>query len=361
MMSVGTRNAFSMLWRLFKASSISSSTLALLLSFVAASSNEAVGGIIWPANSSYPYRQLPALDWYPNRQVPDALQTDAERLPSHLPKRSAIVRESALDEPNPPAQPDWWNQPLEREFHPSSTPLPSSEDLLPHKKKPWPWYDTPLGVLGIGVAATGVTLAFDHGINQYTETHISYNIRKHVALNFADVITDSAAILAGTTWFQSPWSSPKFAHTSSVALTAAAATTIEIFALKYAFGRTRPSGPNSNSLSFHPFSSRYTLFDTSFLFRGGTGSTSSFPSGHTAIAFALITPYAQNYHMPWLYTLPVLVGVSRIVAVNGHWASDVVAGGFLGWLTADLTNRLFPHSDYGFMIFGDGVGFYGKF
>ena len=57
----------------------------------------------------------------------------------------------------------------------------------------------------------------------------------------------------------------------------------------------------------------------------------------------------------------MLVGVSRIDAVDGNWASDVVAGGFLGWLTADLTNRLFPNSDYDFMIFGDGVGFHGKF
>jgi len=85
----------------------------------------------------------------------------------------------------------------------------------------------------------------------------------------------------------------------------------------------------------------------------GGGNTASFPSGHTAVAFSIITPYAEIYHQPWLYTIPMVVGLSRIVAVDGHWASDVVAGGFLGWLTADLTRRLFPDSDFGVMLFGD--------
>ncbi|MGR2912648.1 phosphatase PAP2 family protein [Acidithiobacillus ferrivorans] len=100
---------------------------------------------------------------------------------------------------------------------------------------------------------------------------------------------------------------------------------------------------------------------TSFLFNNNGGPTASFPSGHTAVAFSIITPYAQIYHQPWLYTIPFAVGISRILAQDGHWASDVVAGGFIGWLTADLTNRYFAKSDYGFMIFGDGVGLYGKF
>lgn len=309
--------------------------------------------------ATYPYGQAPSQNVIAAGLAPRIFERTAATIPSH----PAVTESHTLADTQQPPVPAWWNQPLEQELQSSPKDhVTESGDLSPpHAKKLWPWYDTPLGVLGIGVAATGVTFALDHGINHYAETHISYGIRKHIALNFADVITDSAAIFAGTTWFQSPWASAKLAHTSSVALTAAAATTVEVFALKYAFGRTRPNGPNSNSMGFHPFSSRYTLFDTSFIFRGGTGNTSSFPSGHTAIAFALVTPYAQNYHLPWLYTLPILVGVSRIIAVNGHWASDVVAGGFVGWLTADLTNRLFPDNNYGFMIFGDGVGFYGKF
>ncbi|MDD2748549.1 MAG: phosphatase PAP2 family protein [Acidithiobacillus sp.] len=334
--------------------------LCTVLTSLAGTGLASAENLAWMA--TYPYGQAPSPKLIAAGLAPASYDQPAATLPSRTSSQSAITKSHSIV-PQSSSVPPWWNQPLEQELQSSPHALlPSPESLsLPSAKKPWPWYDTPLGVLGIGVVATGVTFAFDHGINQYAETHISYNVRKHIALNFADVITDSAAIFAGTTWFQSPWASAKLAHTSSVALTAAAATTVEVFALKYAFGRTRPSGPNSNSMSFHPFSSRYTLFDTSFIFRGGTGNTASFPSGHTAIAFALITPYAQNYHLPWLYSLPVLVGISRIIAVNGHWASDVVAGGFVGWLTADLTNRLFPNSNYGFMLFGDGVGFYGKF
>jgi Membrane-associated phospholipid phosphatase len=310
--------------------------------------------------ATYPYGQPPTpnliaagLGQGPLKKVADTAVTASQPISQH----SAITESHTIEPMGSHLEmPAWWNQPQK-----PMTKEPHTGLMAYHPAKRSPWYDTPLGVLGIGVAATGTTMLFDHGINNYAETHISYNFRKHVALNFADAVTDTAAIFTGITWFQSPWASAKLAHTSSVALTAAAVTTVEVFALKYASGRTRPSGPNSNSLSFHPFSSRYALFDTSFIFRGGTGNTSSFPSGHTAIAFALITPYAQNYHLPWLYALPVLVGVSRIVAVNGHWASDVVAGGFIGWLTADLSNRLFPNSNYGFMIFGDGVGFHGSF
>ena len=279
---------------------------------------------------------------------------------SSISPKSAVKESHPLGQPQEPLHmPAWYNQPLESDLDKTHGTAPLS--LPAARQVQAPWYDTPLGVLGIGMAATGVTMLFDHGINHYTETHIGSNFRHHVALNIADVITDGSLVIAGTTWFQSPWAGPKLARTSSVALTAAAVTTVEVFALKYAFGRARPSGPNSSSTRYYPFSSRYALFSNSFLFSTNGPPTASFPSGHTAIAFAVITPYAQNYHMPWLYTLPVLVGVSRIIAVDGHWASDVVAGGFLGWLTADLTNRLFPNSDYGFMIFGDGVEFHGAF
>ena len=106
-------------------------------------------------------------------------------------------------------------------------------------------------------------------------------------------------------------------------------------------------------------------FSLGAVFPGEASSTSSFPSGHTALAFAVVTPYAELYHQPWLYAIPVAVGLGRIVAVDGPWASDVVGGGFVGWLTADLTRRFFPDSDYGLILFGDGqhmqVGITGRF
>lgn len=67
--------------------------------------------------------------------------------------------------------------------------------------------------------------------------------------------------------------------------------------------------------------------------RVGTGysrSDSSFPSGHSAVAFAAVTPFAQEYDAPWLYGVAALSSIGR-VASRDHWVSDTVAGGIVGY------------------------------
>jgi membrane-associated phospholipid phosphatase len=228
---------------------------------------------------------------------------------------------------------------------------------------PTPWYETDWGVAAIGVA--GVTMAFDHGINFWVLNHISYTDRTKVALRIANVGELAPLAFAGLTMIQSPISDPELAHASSIAVTAGAVVTAESLGLKYAIGRQRPENEDSSPFVFHPFTNPSQLYATGSVFGGGDNGTSSFPSGHTALAFALITPYAELYHAPALYTIPVVVGLARVAAQDGHWASDAVGGGFIGWLTADVTRRLFPQSDYGLMIFGDGqsmrVGIHGQF
>ena len=229
-----------------------------------------------------------------------------------------------------------------------------------------PWYETDWGVLGIGVVATGLTMTLDHGINFWVLNHISEKDRTQVALRIANVGELAPLAFAGLTMVQSPISDPELAHASSIAVTAGAAVTVESLFLKYAIGRERPVAGNTNPFIFHPFTNASQLYATGAVFpAGGDNGTSSFPSGHTALAFALITPYAELYHAPILYVIPVTVGLARIAAQDGHWASDAVGGGFIGWLTADITRRLFPQSDYGLMIFGDGknlnVGIHGQF
>lgn len=86
-------------------------------------------------------------------------------------------------------------------------------------------------------------------------------------------------------------------------------------AIKFAAGRKRP------------FQS-----DNSFDFKPGRGD-SSFPSGHTTEAFAAATVFSEQYPK-WYVVIPSYaaagaVGFSRIYA-NQHWASDVLAGAFLG-------------------------------
>ncbi len=68
---------------------------------------------------------------------------------------------------------------------------------------------------------------------------------------------------------------------------------------------------------------------------GSSRSNSSFPSTHSAIAFAAVTPFAQEYDAPWLYGLAAVTSMGRI-ANRKHWLSDTVAGGIVGYAAGTL-------------------------
>jgi membrane-associated phospholipid phosphatase len=60
----------------------------------------------------------------------------------------------------------------------------------------------------------------------------------------------------------------------------------------------------------------------------------SFPSGETAMVAAFVTPlimaYQDRYPIVWgLAALPVYMGKARMGS-QGHWLSDVLAGGAVG-------------------------------
>lgn len=94
----------------------------------------------------------------------------------------------------------------------------------------------------------------------------------------------------------------------------AAATGLAVVG-KYTVGRARPGTEQG------PWSS---------VGGGKARSDASFPSGHSAIAFAAVTPFAQEYDAPWLYGVAALSSAGR-VAGRKHWVSDTVAGGILGY------------------------------
>lgn len=77
-------------------------------------------------------------------------------------------------------------------------------------------------------------------------------------------------------------------------------------------------------------------------FSGGWEYT-SFPSGHTAVAFAVASVIGSGYKdKTWVgitsYTLASLVGLSRIYD-NKHWPSDVFAGAVLGTYIGTFLGR----------------------
>ncbi|WP_048919629.1 phosphatase PAP2 family protein [Rufibacter radiotolerans] len=81
----------------------------------------------------------------------------------------------------------------------------------------------------------------------------------------------------------------------------------------------------------------------SHLFDGasGAGQNTSLPSSHTSNAFAAASVISSVYHdsewvPPVAYGVATLVGLSRIND-NKHWASDVLAGATIGYLTGKAT------------------------
>jgi membrane-associated phospholipid phosphatase len=115
-----------------------------------------------------------------------------------------------------------------------------------------------------------------------------------------------------------------------------------VYVGKTVLGRARPYDDVDNPFNFK-------------LGRGFRGDRyQSFPSGHTAVAFAVASALTAESEKIWsdahpfmgpvLYSGAALVGVSRMYH-NSHWASDVVAGAAVGILTGQaLIRYIYSHN-----------------
>ena len=109
--------------------------------------------------------------------------------------------------------------------------------------------------------------------------------------------------------------------------------------LRGTIGRTRPREAQQDPFRFKP-GNGFTAFETR-----------SYPSLHTAAAFATASalvgeirvrrPEATKVAAPLLYTAAMIPGLTRIY-LDQHWASDIVAGGFLGALIGITRRQLYP-------------------
>ena len=121
----------------------------------------------------------------------------------------------------------------------------------------------------------------------------------------------------------------KFQDASFTSFQSLAMTSLAVGAGKFLFARARPGDDDG-------------AYDFDFAESGET----SFPSGHTATAFALITPWIVYYPHPLTYSLfaiPVGTAIAR-VAKGHHWLSDVTAGAAIGFaMSYWLANKHLGH------------------
>lgn len=118
---------------------------------------------------------------------------------------------------------------------------------------------------------------------------------------------------------------PHSQNTGLLAAEAIADTQILTFAIKQAIGRETPSQipPNGN------------FRDTWFKYKGSVSNGGSFPSGHTASAFAVATViavrYKQHRWIPWVaYGAAAFIALTRLPD-QAHFPSDLFFGAALGY------------------------------
>lgn len=151
-----------------------------------------------------------------------------------------------------------------------------------------------------------------------TSRNLQQNYAHSDLLNFTSKWGDwkiAAPVSAGIFATSLLTNNTKFQDAAFTSLQALVMTNVAVNTGKFIFGRERP-GENEGSHDFD------------FMEGGGT----SFPSGHTATAFALVTPWVVYYPGPVTYTLmaiPVGTAIAR-VAKGKHWLSDVAAGAGIG-------------------------------
>ena len=167
-----------------------------------------------------------------------------------------------------------------------------------------------------GAVVLGASL-LDNNVDQWAKNHQDSNWDR--AATIANGVPYALAL--GTGLLFTGIGGDDAAATAKTSLTAAAYTIGGNLITKYAVGRARPAD-ELGSGSFSGFTS--------------SAAQSSFASNHVALAFALATPFAQQYDNPWLYALAATTGLGRIQS-REHWLSDTVAGGLMGYAIGSIT------------------------
>jgi membrane-associated phospholipid phosphatase len=160
-------------------------------------------------------------------------------------------------------------------------------------------------ILG-GTLAAGALL--DKPVDRFMTRHQGASVLRA----WANVGKDLPVVLAGASGAAVLFGNARMENMGWISLQAIAGTAAASVATKHLVGRARPS-ENQGRWS-----------------KTANRSDASFPSNHASVAFAAVTPFAQEYDAPWLYGLAAVGSLGR-TANRQHWVTDVAAGGLLGY------------------------------
>lgn len=171
----------------------------------------------------------------------------------------------------------------------------------------------------IGIGTAGITIASLSVFDEPSSRRFQQNYARSDFLNFANgfgnkrIILPATAVLFGSSLLTG---NTKFQDAAFTSLESVIMTSLTVGTGKFLFARSRPGEDDG-------------AYDFDFISPGET----SFPSGHTARAFAFITPWVMYYPNAFTYSLLVIpagTAVARI-AKGKHWMSDVAAGAAIGF------------------------------
>jgi membrane-associated phospholipid phosphatase len=169
----------------------------------------------------------------------------------------------------------------------------------------------------LGGALVLSSVGFDDTAFRHAERQKDEKWLKNL-VDLGDALPLAALGLSGVFAFDS--SRPHLSASGIAALEAGGLALAAATGLKYAVGRARPDSGESKS-QFNPFES--------------DDKWHSFPSRHTAVMWAAVTPYAKEFGMQWLYGVAALTNLAR-TGSREHWFSDTVAGSALGYALGHL-------------------------
>lgn len=180
--------------------------------------------------------------------------------------------------------------------------------------------DLQSGLLVTGAAAAiGGLMAADHDIQKWFQrnrTRTTQDIADAFECMGDGILPLNVALVVAGYLFRGQESGSMLLRTSLVGIEAQALAGGLTYLAKFAVGRKRPED-DPRGQSFEPFQS----------------FGRSFPSQHATQAFAFAAVFSQQYGQPvsfFAYSFATAISLQRIHD-NRHFASDVVAGGLLGY------------------------------